>query len=92
MGDDGAVVFEKARIITEENKVMKSVFCRAYAAMKIAHINLDRELKQRYAEMKATNQAANGRLRILERKRRVAVFIGIGRSYVGQNMQAFGRR
>ena len=60
LGDDGAVVFEKARIITEENKVMKSVFCRAYAAMKIANINLDRELKQRYAEMKATNRRLMG--------------------------------
>ena len=60
LGDDGAVVFEKARIITEENKVMKSVFCRAYAAMKIAHINLDRELKQHYAEMKATNRRLMG--------------------------------
>ena len=55
VGDDGAVEFIKASVVAERNETARSVFCRAYSAMKIARIDADKELRHYFSAMKNAN-------------------------------------
>lgn len=55
IGEDGTIDFFRASAVSEPDDVARSVYCFACAMTKIAHINVDKQLKAVYSEMKIKN-------------------------------------